>query len=84
MRAIVLLLAVLMLTGVAGHIASASDVVCAVDDVPDVDTPALVESVVMLAPERQSPIRVDEPRASTRGRTHAVLVFRPPRLLTSR
>jgi len=84
-RAIALLLAVLMLTGVAGQVASASpDAVSAVDDVPDVDTPALVESAVMLAPERQPPICVDGPRASTHGRMHAVLVFRPPRLLASR
>jgi hypothetical protein len=84
-RAIVLLLAVLMWAGVAGHVASASpDVICAVDDVPDVDAPALVESAVMLPSERPPAIRVDAPRASTRGRMHAVLVFRPPRLLASR
>jgi hypothetical protein len=84
-RAIVLLLAVLMLTGLAGQVASASpDAVCAVDDVPDVDAPAFVESAVTLALEHQPPIGVDEPHASTRGRMHAVLVFRPPRLLASR
>jgi hypothetical protein len=74
-----------MLAGVAGHAASASpDVVSAVDEVPDVDAPALVESAVMPTPERQSPIRVERPSAPTRGRMHAVSVFRPPRLFASR
>jgi hypothetical protein len=84
-RVIALLLAVLMLAGVAGQVASASpDVVCAVDDVPDGDAPALVESAVMLVPELQLPIRFDGMRAPALGRMHAVLVFRPPRLLASR
>jgi hypothetical protein len=84
-RAIVLLLAVLMLTGVVGQVASASpDAVCAVDNVPDVDTPALVESAVTLVPERQPPIHVAGTSAPPLGRMHAVLVFRPPRLLASR
>jgi hypothetical protein len=74
-----------MWAGVAGQVASASpDVICAVDDAPDVDTPALVESAVTLVPERQPPIHVAGPSAPPLGRMHAVLVFRPPRLLASR
>jgi hypothetical protein len=81
-RVILVLLAVLLY---AGQVASASpDVICAVDEAPDVDTPALVESAVTLVPERQPPIRVAGTSAPPLGRMHAVLVFRPPRLLASR
>lgn len=84
-RVIVLLLAVLMVTGLAGQAASASpDAVSAVDETPDVDTPAVVESAVVQTPERQPQIRVAGPAIPTHGRMHAVQVFRPPRLVASR
>jgi hypothetical protein len=84
-RVIVLLLAVVMMTGLAGQAASASpDVMSAVDETPDVDTPVVVESALMQTPERQRPLRVDARTAPTHGRMHAVLVFRPPRLIASR
>jgi hypothetical protein len=84
-RVIVLLLAVLMMTGLAGQAASASpDALSAVEETPDVDTPAVVESVVVQTPERQPPMRVDGPAVPTHGRMYAILVFRPPRLVASR
>jgi hypothetical protein len=84
-RVIVLLLAVVMMAGIAGQAASASpDAISAVDETPDVDTPVVVESAVVQIPERQPPMRVDGPAVPTHGRMHAVLVFRPPRLVTSR
>jgi hypothetical protein len=84
-RVIVLLLAVIMMTGAMTQPASASPgVVTAVEPASDIDTPVMPEPVVLPAPERRAPVRIEAPPASTCGRTHAVLVFRPPRLVASR
>ena len=85
MRVIVLLLAVILMTGTVVQTASASpDVATAVEPVPDVDTPVMAESALMTEPGDRGPDRSEVPRAPTRGRMHAVLVFRPPRVVTSR
>ena len=85
MRVLVLLLAVILMTGTMTQTACASpDVMTAVDPASDVDTPVMAEPAVMPGPERRAPVRVEAPPAPTRGRVHAVLVFRPPRLVASR
>ena len=86
---IVLLLAAIMtigmMTGAMTQSACASpDVVGAVDPAADVDTPVVPEPAVMPAPAPRRPVCIEAPQVSTRGRMHAVLVFRPPRLVASR
>lgn len=82
---IVLLLAAVMMTGAMTQAACASpDVVSAVDPASDVDTPVVPEPAVMSAPEPLRPVRIEAPQAPAPGRMHAVLVFRPPRLVASR
>ena len=86
---IVLLLAAVMaigmMTGAMTQAACASpDVVSAVDPASDVDTPVVPEPAVMSAPEPQRPVRIEATQAPALGRMHAVLVFRPPRLVASR
>ena len=85
MRVIVLLLAVILMTGTVAQTACASpDVVSAVEPAPDVDTPVMPEPALMPEPAGRGPDRSEVPSAPTRGRMHAVLVFRPPRPVTSR
>jgi hypothetical protein len=40
--------------------------------------------VAVAAPTGQGPVRIEASRSLTRGRMHAVLIFRPPRLAASR
>ncbi|HZJ66999.1 MAG TPA: hypothetical protein VFD36_26015 [Kofleriaceae bacterium] len=85
MRVIVLLLAAVIMTGAMTQGACASpDVVSAVDPASDVDTPVVPEPAVMSAPVPQRPVRIEATQAPALGRMHAVLVFRPPRLVASR
>ena len=85
MRVIVLLLTVILMTGTVAQTACASpDVVSAVEPAPDVDTPVMPEPTLMPEPAGPGPDRNEVPSAPTRGRMHAVLVFRPPRPVTSR
>ena len=82
---IVLLLAAVIMTGAMTQAAFASpDVVSAVDPASDVDTPVVPEPAVMSAPVPQRPVRIEATQAPALGRMHAVLVFRPPRLVASR
>jgi hypothetical protein len=84
-RVIVLLLAVIMMTGTAVQVATASpDVASEIDDAPDVGAPVMQAHVAVPVPGCRGPIRIEAPPASARGRMHAVLVFRPPRLVASR
>jgi hypothetical protein len=79
-RVIVLLLAVILMTGTVAQTACASpDLMSAMEPVPDGDTPAMPESTLMPEAARRGPDRSEVPTAPTRGRMHAVLVFRPPR-----
>jgi hypothetical protein len=87
-RVLVLLLAsVLMMglmTGTVAQTACASpDVVGAVEPAPDADPPVMPD-LAMPEPGDRGPDRSALPTAPTRGRMHAVLVFRPPRPVTSR
>jgi hypothetical protein len=83
-RVIALLLAAVMMVGVVGQVAFASEeLVCAVEEAPDIDTPGVLESVTP-ARERRRPGPVEGSMTSTYGRMHAVLVFRPPRGVASR
>ena len=89
MRVLVLLLTSVLLTGlmtgtVAQTAGASPDVVSAVEPAPEVDTPVMPEPAVMPAPAGRGPDRSEVPSAPTRGRMHAVLVFRPPRPVTSR
>ena len=91
MRAITLLLAIVMMTGALGQVCASSDAtgavaVVAVDDAdgPDLDTPILPAPVAAPLPGLQEPVCIEAPAARARGRMHAVIVFRPPRLVTSR
>ena len=85
MRVIVLLLAVILVTGTVVQTACASpDAVTAVEPVPDVDPPVMPDAALMPAPSGRGPDRSEVPTAPTSGRMHAVLVFRPPRPVTSR
>jgi hypothetical protein len=84
-RVIVLLLAVTLMTGTMVQTACASpDVVSAVEPAPDVDPPIMPDLALMPEPGGRAPDRSEVPTAPTRGRMHAVLVFRPPRLVASR
>jgi len=85
-RIITLLLAVMMMTGAAGQVGAspgATSAVC-VDDTPALDTPVLPEPVTVPLPDRQDPVCIEAPSAPAVGRMHAVLIFRPPRLVASR
>jgi hypothetical protein len=83
-RVIVLLLAVVMMTGATAQVACASpDVMTAVDDAPDLGTPIVPDPAVIPVPERRMPVRI-EALPPAHGRMHALLVFRPPRLIASR
>lgn len=89
MRVIVLLLAAIMaigmMTGAMTQTACATPgVACMVDPAFDVDTPVVPEPTVMSAPLHRVPVRIEAPQAPAHGRMHAVLVFRPPRLVASR
>ena len=85
MRVLVLLLAVILMTGTVAQTACASpDLVSAVEPVADVETPIMPESTLMPGSGDRGSDRSEVPSAPTRGRMHAVLVFRPPRPLTSR
>lgn len=85
MRIIVLVLAVLMMTGAAGQAVEASpEVASLIDDAPNQDPPILPVQVMVPLLDLQAPIRTCAPRSRSRGRMHAVFVFRPPRLIASR
>jgi hypothetical protein len=86
-RLLAFLVAVLMMTAAATPGSASFDpttAVTAIDDAPDaVDLgPAILPvPVVVPGPSRRAPVRVEAPRSLPRGRMHAVLVFRPPRLV---
>jgi hypothetical protein len=84
-RVLALLFAVIMMmTAVAAHVCASPDVSSEVDDPPDLDSPILPAPVAVPRPDRREPVRIEAPRAFARGRLHAVVVFRPPRLVASR
>jgi len=83
-RVIALLLSVMMMTGAVGQVCASPDVTSAVDDAPDLDTPALPAPAVAPLPDLREPVSIEAPPACACGRMHAVLVFRPPRLVASR
>jgi len=83
-RVIALVLSVMMMTGAREQVCASPDVTSAVDDAPDLDTAVLPAPVDVPLPDRRSPVCVEAPLARACGRMHAVLVFRPPRLVASR
>jgi hypothetical protein len=83
-RIIVLLLAVMMMTGNAAEVCASPDVASMVDDASNLDPPILPAEVTVPLPDRQEPVCIEAPRSPSCGRMHAVLVFRPPRLFASR
>lgn len=89
MRALTLLLAVILMTGAAAQVCASPDVASAavLDDAPDVDPVgpcALAVPLVVPRPDRQVRSTGCAPRSSPSGRMHAIVVFRPPRLVSSR
>jgi hypothetical protein len=83
-RVIALLLSVMMMMGARGQVCASPDVTSVVDDAPDLDTPVLPVPVAVPLPDLRKSVCIEAPLACARGRTHAVLVFRPPRLVASR
>jgi hypothetical protein len=89
-RLIVLVLAIVMMAGTVAQVHAAADVACALtaaagaDDVPDVATPIVPEPVTVVRPDVRTPVQIEAPLSTPRGRMHAVLIFRPPRLVASR
>lgn len=83
-RLIALLLAVMMMTGTAAEVHAAPGIVVMIDDAPDQDLPSLPEPVDAARPDHRPPILIEAPRAPAPGRTHAVMIFRPPRFVASR
>jgi len=78
-RLIALLLAVMMMTGTATQVCASPEVAGAIDDAPDVVTPVLPEPVAVARPDHRPAIQIEAPRSSSLGRSHAVMIFRPPR-----
>jgi len=83
-RVLALLLSVMMMTGAMGQVCASPDVTGVVDNAPDLDTPALPAPVAVPLPDRREPVCIEAPLMCACGRMHAVLVFRPPRLVASR
>jgi len=79
-RLIILLLAIALAMGATAQgVCAMPDVVSAVDDAPDGDTPVVPELTAAPAPEHCAAMRVELPQEPARGRLHQILVFRPPR-----
>jgi hypothetical protein len=83
MRIVALLLAIVVMVGTATELRGSdamADVAGAVagDDAPDVVVPSLAEPVALARPDHR-PIASIEAPAEPAGRSHAVLIFRPPR-----
>ncbi len=83
-RLIALLLAVMMMTGTAAEVHAAPGIVVMIDDAPDLDLPNLPAPVAVSRPDHRPPISIEAPLAPAPGRMHAVMIFRPPRLVASR
>jgi hypothetical protein len=83
-RIVVLLLAVMMMTGRVAEVWASPDVTSVVDDTPSVDPPVRPAEVTILVLEPRLPACISAPPLHSTGRMHAVLVFRPPRLVASR
>ena len=84
MRIVVLLLAVLMMTGSAAQVCASPDDTSIVDDAPTLDPPILPVQVTASLPDLPERIHPCAPPSPSSGRMHAVLVFRPPRRFASR
>lgn len=84
MRIVVLLLAVMMMTGSAAQVCASPDDASIVDDAPSLDPPILPVQVTAPLPDLPERARSFAPPSPANGRMHAVLVFRPPRLFASR
>jgi len=78
-RVIALLLAVMMMTGCAAQVYAQADTASEIDDAPGLVTPIAPAPMPVAAPEGREPVRIEAPLSPVCGRTHAVLVFRPPR-----
>jgi hypothetical protein len=85
-RLIAFLLTVIVMTATAAEVRASTAIVAslAVDDAPELDLPNLPEPVAATRPDHRQPILIKAPRAPAPGRMHAVMIFRPPRLLASR
>jgi hypothetical protein len=83
-RVIALVLSVLMMAGAMGQVCASPDVTTVVDDAPELDPAVLPAPVDVPLPDPRKSVCIEAPLACARGRTHAVLVFRPPRLVASR
>lgn len=83
MRLIVLLLAAVFVTAAAGQAASASGAIAGtvivIEDVCDLEPVTVPIAVAVPDPGLPPPLQLDAHASPERGRTHAVLVFRPPR-----
>jgi hypothetical protein len=79
-----LLLAVMMVTGRVGEVWASPDVTSVVDDTPDLDLQLPLTEVTIHVLEPWLPTYISAPPLHSSGRMHAVLVFRPPRLVASR
>jgi hypothetical protein len=83
-RIIVLLLAVLVVTGNAAEVCASPDVTSMLEEAPTPDPLILPVEVMVPGPSLQVPVRSDVPPVDSRGRRYAMFVFRPPRLFASR
>jgi hypothetical protein len=88
-RIFALLLAIGMVTGTAtrayASLDGAFDVPSEIDDAVDAAVlPRVAEPIPVAVPQRPQPICSSAPGSPIGGRMHAVLIFRPPRLLASR
>jgi hypothetical protein len=83
-RLVVLVLAVLMMTGSAAQAYASPDDTGIVDDAPTLDPPILPVQVTAPLPELPARIQLCAPPSPASGRRHAVVVFRPPRRFASR
>lgn len=96
MRVLAWLLAVVIVTGTAARaqasLGAAGDVGYAVDSEGGLDgldgldgmMPHGADPVPVATPDGPDPVRIEASRSLTRGRMHAVLIFRPPRVVASR
>jgi hypothetical protein len=95
-RVVAWLLAVVIVTGTAARahasLDAAGDVGYAAASVDGLDgldgldgmMPHGADPVAVATPDGPDPVRIEASRSLTRGRMHAVLIFRPPRLAASR
>jgi hypothetical protein len=83
-RILALLLAVMMMTGTVAEVWASPDVTSVVDDTPDIDSPVPLAEVAPPMLEPRLSTCTSAPLLHSTGRMHAVLVFRPPRLVASR